>query len=109
MARPMRQTLSAAGAGTPLIFNQMAVVFGVGIGVTLSAGAALTYTVEYTYDDVFDPNFNPTTANWFSIAALTNQTANKDANFVTPVMAVRLRVSSYTSGTVTINTVQAAT
>jgi hypothetical protein len=105
----MRQTLSAAGAGAPLIFNQMAVVFGVGIGVTLSAGANLTYTVQYTYDDVFDPAFNPTTANWFNIASLTTQTANKDANFVTPVMAVRLNVTSYTSGSVTINTVQAAT
>lgn len=109
MARPMRVTLSAAGVSQPLIFNQMAVVFGVGLGVTLSAGATLTYSVQYTYDDVFDPNFNAATANWFTVAGLNAQTANKDDNFTTAVMACRLNVTSWTSGSATLTAIQAAT
>lgn len=108
MARPMRVTIAAQAASTPLILNQMGTSpFNVGLGVTLSAGASLTYNVEYTFDDVFAPNYNPATGNWIVLTALSAQTASKDSNMLSPVMAVRLNVTTYASGTATLTVIQA--
>lgn len=108
MARPMRVTLGAAGQSSPFILNQAGPSpFNVGIGCAISAGAALTYSVEYTFDDVFAPTYNPATGNWTALTGLTAQTASKDSNIAYPVMAVRLNVTAYTSGSVTMTAIQA--
>lgn len=108
MARPTRQVATAAGALSPVILNNLAVSpFSVGVGVVLSAGASLTYTVEHTFDDVFASNFNPATATWFPNSGLTAQTTSKDGNYAAPVAAVRLNVTAYTSGTATLVLIQA--
>lgn len=108
MARPMRIVASAAGPTSPFVFSQMTpTAFSVGLGVALSAGAALTYTVEHTFDDVFAPNFNPATATWYPHATLAAQTASKDGNYSAPVMASRLNVTAYTSGSATFTAIQA--
>jgi hypothetical protein len=108
MARPTRQTATAAGALPPVILNNLAVSpFNVGVGVVLSAGASLTYTVEHTFDDVFAPTFNPATATWFPNSGLTAQTTSKDGNYTAPVAAVRLNVTAFTSGTATLVLIQA--
>jgi len=108
MARPVRQTAGAAGALSPIILNNLNVApFNVGMGVALSAGAVLTYTVEHTLDDVFALNFNPTTATWYPNTGLTAQTVSKDGNYIAPVTAVRLNVTSYTSGTAVFTVIQA--
>ena len=109
MARPSRQTATAAGALSPIILNQShmgGAPFSVGIGVDLSAGATLTYTVEHTFDDVFSNTFNPATATWFPHATLVAQTTDKDGNYISPVMAVRLNVTSFTSGTAAFTVLQ---
>ena len=51
--RPVSYTLSATGVGpwVPLDYNQSP--FAVGLGVKLSAGAVLTYTVQHTFVDIF--------------------------------------------------------
>ena len=108
MARPMRVTASAAGPTSPFILNQAGPSpFNVGIGCAISAGASLTYSVEYTFDDVFAQNYNPATGNWTALTGLTAQTASKDGNIAYPVMAVRLNVTAYTSGSVTMTVIQA--
>lgn len=108
MARPMRVTASAAGAQSPFILNQAGPSpFNVGIGCAISAGATLTYSVEYTFDDVFAPSYDPATGNWTALTGLTAQTATKDSNIAYPVMAIRLNVTAYTSGSVTMTAIQA--
>lgn len=108
MARPVRQTATAAGALSPIILNNLnGSPFNVGLGVVLSPGATLTYTVEHTFDDVFASGFNPATATWFPNATLTAQTTSKDSNYAYPVTAVRLNVTAWTSGTATITVIQA--
>jgi hypothetical protein len=52
--RPVTYTLSAAGAGLWIPLDYISTPFNVGIGVTLTPGAVLTYTVEHTFDDLFD-------------------------------------------------------
>lgn len=108
MARPTRQTATAAGALSPIILNNLApAAFSVGVGVILSAGASLTYTVEHTFDDVFATAFNPATAVWLPNSGLTAQTTSKDGNYTAPVAAVRLNVTAWISGTATLVLIQA--
>lgn len=96
-------------ASAPIPLDNRNDPFNVGIGVVLSAGANLTYTVQHTFDDVFSPTFNPATATWFPHASLATKTASSDGNYAFPVMAIRLNVSSWTSGTATMMIVQAGT
>ena len=108
MARPMRVTLSAAGVSQPFVHSQAGnSPFNIGLGVAISPGATLTYSVEYTFDDVYANNYNPATGNWTAVTGLTAQTASKDSNIAYPVMATRLNVTSYTSGSVTFTAIQA--
>jgi hypothetical protein len=105
--RPIRVAVGSATVSAPIPLDQYISPFNVAIGVTLSAGASLTYKVQYTFDDVFSPTFSAATATWFDHATITGKTASFDGNFSFPVTACRLNVTPWTSGTATINVVQA--
>jgi hypothetical protein len=107
MARPVRVTLGAVGVSNPIPLNNYAMPFNVGIGCDVSAGGSLTYTVEHTFDDVFAANFNPSTATWFVTSGLGSQTTDQSGNYSAPVVACRLNVSVWGSGTVTMTVIQA--
>jgi len=105
--RPIRVTVGAQAASAPIPLDHYRGPFNVGIGVVLSSGANLTYTVEHTFDDVWAADFDPDTAAWFANSGITNQTASRDGNYAFPVAAIRLRVSAYTGGTATMTVIQA--
>jgi hypothetical protein len=105
--RPIRLTVGSAAASQVIPMDQYISPFNVGLSVNLSAGANLTYTVEHTFDDVFAPTFDPSTAKWYSHATLASQTASGTGNYAYPVSAIRLNVTPYTSGTATLNVLQA--
>lgn len=107
MARPVRVTLGAVSVSNPIPLNNYSTPFAVGIGVDISAGGSLTYTVEHTFDDVFASTFVPASATWFPNSGLTSQTADRDGNYSAPVTAVRLNVTARTSGTATMTVIQA--
>lgn len=48
--RPKRQTLSALGSTDWIRVSHLTGAFAVGIGVNLSNGAVLTYSVQHTFD-----------------------------------------------------------
>jgi len=48
--RPVNVKMSAAGSSSWVTINQLQVSFGIGIGVSLTSGANLTYTVQHTFD-----------------------------------------------------------
>lgn len=107
MARPVRITLSAAGVSAPVVLNNIeGTPFNVGIGCDISAGGSMTYTVEHTFDDVFANNFNPSTATWFPHANLASKTVDADGNYAFPIMACRLNVGTYGSGSITFTVIQ---
>ena len=55
--RPQRVTLSAAGFSPWLNINRMPKGnFGVALGVKLSSGASLTYSVQHTSDPLYEPS-----------------------------------------------------
>lgn len=105
--RPIRVTVSSATASNVIPLDQYISPFNLGLGVSLSAGASLTYTVQHTFDDVFSSTFDPATANWFSHATMVNKTTSFDGNYAYPVTAIRLNVTVYTSGSATMTVVQA--
>lgn len=107
MARPVRVTVGSAAASNPIPLNNYSTPFSVGIGVDVSAGATLTYTVEHTFDDVFAANFVPASAVWYANSGMTAQTGDKDGNYSAPVTAVRLNVTAWTSGTAVMTVIQA--
>ena len=107
MARPIRVTVGSATTSGVIPLDNYRTPFNVGIGCALSAGASLTYKVEYTYDDVQASTFNPATATWFDHATLAAKTTSADGNIVVPVSAVRLNVTAYTAGSVTMTLIQA--
>lgn len=101
--RRMTITVSALGSSTPLLVDWNLPYFAVGFGCVVSGGATLTYKVQHTFDDVLNPAVTPT---WFDHSTITAQTANKDGNYAFPVAAVRLTVTAYTSGSVTLTLLQ---
>ena len=96
--RPTTVTQSAAGtsAWIPLDYKQSP--FNVGIGVLV--GGTVTYTVEHTFDDIWDSTITPTV---YPHATLVTQTTNKDGNYAFPIRATRITVTAGTgSATMTL-------
>lgn len=105
--RPIRVTVGAVGVSNPIPLDHYQGPFNVGLGVTLTPGAALTYTVQHTFDDVFAAGFTPAGATWFDHPTLSAETAEADGNYAFPVTAIRLNVTVWTGGSVTLTVIQA--
>lgn len=105
MPRPIRKTLSTAGVTTPVPMDIYQPTH-ISVAVVLAPASTLTYTVEHTYDDVFARNFNPATAAWFPNVDLAAETTNGETKYTTPVTAIRLNVTAFTSGSATITIIQ---
>ena len=90
------QVISKTGTGTtawiPLDYKQNP--FNIGLGIVVSG--TITYDIEHTFDDVFDPSVTPTA---FKHATLVSQTTNKDGNYAFPIRAIRLNNTAGTGDT----------
>ena len=106
MKSPITVTVSAAGSSRWVPVDYKQTPFNIGMGVKLSAGANLTYTVEHTFDDIQDSSVTPVA---FPNSGLTARTANDDGNYAFPVKAIRLTVDAYTTGSATLLIVQGGT
>lgn len=102
--RRVKNTVSSQSAGSTLPVDWRESNFKLGMAVVLSVGAVLTFTVEHTFDDIQDASVTPT---WFDTDGLTGLTTNDEGNIIIPVSAVRLNVTSHTSGEATITLLQA--
>jgi uncharacterized membrane protein len=85
----IKQSGTGSTAWIPLDYKQSP--FNVGIGVL--ASGTVTYTVEHTFDDVWDSTITPTV---YPHATLVTQTTNKDGNYAFPVRAARITVTAGT-------------
>lgn len=90
------QIFSKSGIGTsawiPLDYKQAP--FNVGFGVVVNG--TITYDIEHTFDDVFDPTVTPTA---FKHSTLTAQTTSKDGNYSAPIRAIRVNNTAGTGST----------
>lgn len=107
MTRPVTRTVSSAASSAVVALNHQGPnPFNVNLLADVSAGGTLTYTVEYTLDDVFDNAYNPANGVWTAVTSMGAQTADAAGSLSFPVTGVRIRVSAYTSGSVTLTVVQ---
>jgi hypothetical protein len=102
--RPVVLSVTGVGNSVPDPLDHYLTPFNVSLAVVVTG--TITYTVQYTYDDVFAANYNPATGNWLPHPSLTAQTATKDSNIAYPVRGVRLTTSAGT-GTATLTVIQA--
>jgi hypothetical protein len=101
-----RIVLSKTGAGgsqvSPMNLNTSP--FNIGFAVIVTGTA--NYTVQHTFDDVFSPTFDASTATWFDHPTIATLAANADGNYAFPVAGIRLFVNSG-GGTATLVLLQA--
>ena len=104
MARQITASISGVGVTNTISVNINQSPVNVAVAVMLSDGAVMQYTVEHTYEDVWQ-NENQDNFTWFPFAE--NQTGNIDGYYAFPVMGVRVRVTQHSQGTATIKVIQA--
>lgn len=102
--RPVTYSITGTGVSGVYPPDHYVSPFNIALGVLVSG--TVTYTVQYTFDDVFAANFNPSTANWVDHPSLTAQSATKDSNIAYPVRGIRLNVTAGT-GTTRLTIIQA--
>jgi hypothetical protein len=102
---PQVISLSALGstAWIPVDYKQNP--FNISIACVVSNTPNLTYQVEFTLDDIFNPAITPTA---FVHNTITGKTSDFSATQTQPVRAIRLTTTAYTSGTVTMTALQGA-
>lgn len=100
--RKQQVTLGAIAISAPIPLDREANPFEVGVRLLFSAVA--TAQVEFTLDDIFDPTVTPT---WTVAAApFASGSVNAAGKWPFAVTALRLNVTAFTSGTVTLQVLQ---
>lgn len=100
-----RVVVSQTGVGQSALVSCDQYVNATAITLGVAVSGTVTYSIEYTLDDIFAENFNPATATWYTHTVLTNLSANACSNFMFPVMATRINVTAGT-GTATLTVLQ---
>lgn len=79
--------------------------FNVGFGVVVGGNGDITYRVEHTFDNVFDPDVTPTAFIHEDVSATSG---NQDGNYAFGVRAIRITgVSASSSANATLTIIQA--
>jgi len=100
---PQVISLSAAGSTAWIPVDYVQNPYNINIAIVVSNTPNLTCKVEYTLDDIFNPAITPTA---FTHSTLTGLTSNTTGNITSPVRAIRLTVTAWTSGTATMTALQ---
>ena len=95
--RRVTETVSGVGISPTIPMDYRAQVFNIGFGCEVTG--TVTYSVQHTFDDIYNPAITPV---WFNHAFVNGATANQDGNYAFPIAAMRLNVTAGT-GSVTIN------
>lgn len=99
--RPIVVSKTGAGSSSAVPMDHYQSPFNVGFGVVVSG--TVNYTVQHTFDDIFDSSVTPV---WFSHPTVAGLAVNADGNYAFPVTAIKLLVNSG-AGTATLTLVQA--
>lgn len=108
--RPQTVTVSSQATSTPIIVNWRERDFKLGVIAALASGASLTYSVEVSYDDpenFTDASDYNTNGTWIAADSMSGLTATEDTLIESPVRAIRIDVTAFTSGSVTLTVLQA--
>lgn len=103
--RPLVYTVSGVGSSRVSAPDNHVTPFNIALGVLVSGST--TYTVQYTFDDVFAEGYTAAAGNWTNHPTLSAQTATNDSNIAYPVSGVRLITAAGSTGTATLTLIQA--
>ena len=95
--RPITRLQTNVGDDVPIPLDIYLTPFNVTVQCVISGGP--TYTVQYTNDDVFAAGYDPATGNWFDLAGITGAIVDAVDSLISPVTAVRLRVTAVAAPT----------
>ncbi len=85
-------TVSATVTATQWVpLDQFETPFNVSFGVVLEGNGTRVFSVEHTFDDVFDPDVTPVA---FTNTGVSAAIQSIDGNYIVPVVAIRLNVAS---------------
>lgn len=106
--RPVVYTVADASvaAKTSSVYAPDNYISPFNLGLSVVVSGTVNYTVQYTFDNIFANNYDPSTGTWSDHPSLTAQTTTKDSNIAYPVTGVRVKLNSG-SGTVTFTIIQA--
>ncbi len=102
--RPVQVQVVGVGNSPVIPPDQYLSPFNLSLFVDVVSGV-VDATVQYTFDDVFSPTFDPGTATWFPHADLTNVAADSVGTIISPVSGVRIINAG--AGTVNLRLIQA--
>jgi hypothetical protein len=99
--------LSVTGVGNSAVFPVDTYVAPTNMGLAVVVSGAITYKVQYTFDNVFAAGYDPTagTSTWFDHPTLVG-TTSQNSNVAYPVTGIRL-ITTAGSGTATLTIIQA--
>ena len=100
--RPKKITVTGTGTSAWIPVDYKQDPMNLGIGCVIVSGTA-TFSVEHTFDDVFDPAVTPVA---FTNSGISAATTNKDGNYSFPIRAVRLNVTAGASPVVAMTIIQ---
>lgn len=95
--RRVVQTVTGVGSSSIIPVDPRSATFGIGFGCHITG--TVTYTIQHTFDDIFDPTVTP---NWYNHATAVNLTVSADGNYAFPIAAFKLVI---TAGTGTVQVV----
>lgn len=89
--RPITVSVTGVGDSNPVVIDQRIAPTNIGLAVIVTG--TITYTVQYTFDDVFADGYTASSGNWFNHPTLTGS-SSLNSNIAYPVTAVRLTTSA---------------
>lgn len=106
------RTISSAEASTAIVCNALARDFNATLTVAAASGSDLTFSVQFTLDDVQDSSVTPV---WVDFTGLSGVAVTDgapqftQASILHPVVAIRLNVTAFTDGSATLKYLQSGT
>lgn len=76
------------------------------VALSVRVTGTVNYTVQYTFDKIYENNWVPASGNWVDHPSLTSKTATLDSNIAYPVTAVRI-VQNTGTGSCVFTVIQA--
>jgi len=102
----MRQVvLTVTGVGESQVCPVDTYISPSNMGLAVIVSGAITFKVQYTFDNVFASNYVPATGNWFDHPTLVGSSSG-NSNIAYPVTGIRL-ITTAGSGTATLTIIQA--
>lgn len=82
--------------------------FNVGVSGAISSGGAMTFSLQLTMDDIFDADFDESTATAFADAVIAGETSSQLGSVTSVCSALRWTITAHTSGSLVGSTYQTA-